>query len=63
MLEQVLLLFLKLVQFNKYLDFLSLYFLGARARKQAIEAVENNINWLENHETAIRNWLEENSSA
>ena len=38
-------------------------FLGARARKQAIEAVENNINWLENHETAIRNWLEENSSA
>ena len=40
-----------------------LYFLGARARKQAIEAVQNNINWLENHETAIRNWLEDNSSA
>ena len=43
--------------------FVCLYFLGARARKQAIEAVENNINWLENHETAIRNWLEDNSSA
>ena len=62
MLEQVL-LFLKLLQFYKFLDFYHYIFLGARARKQAIEAVENNINWLENHETAIRNWLEENSSA
>ena len=63
MLEQVLLLFLKVLQFYKYLDFYYYIFLGARARKQAIEAVQNNINWLENHETAIRNWLEENSSA
>ena len=63
MLEQVLLFLTKNYYSFMISMFSYLYFLGARARKQAIEAVENNINWLENHETAIRNWLEENSSA
>jgi glutamyl aminopeptidase len=36
---------------------------GARARKQAVEQVENNIRWLGQHGEAIRAWLEARSGA
>jgi len=35
---------------------------GARARKQAVEQVENNIRWLEQHKEVIHLWLETRSS-
>ena len=31
---------------------------GARARKQAIESIENNILWLSNHYESIAGWFE-----
>lgn len=31
---------------------------GANARIQALEAVQNNINWLENNQEAIEDWLQ-----
>ena len=30
---------------------------GANARKQALENIENNIQWLKNHEENIGKWL------
>jgi len=33
---------------------------GKRARKQAIEAITNNIKWLQKHNTTIHNWFEQN---
>ena len=30
---------------------------GARARKQAVESIQNNINWLDNHYDSIANWI------
>ena len=30
---------------------------GARARKQAVEQVENNLRWLEEHRGVIHQWL------
>ena len=38
------------------------YVLGARARKQAVEQIENNIKWLENHKDTILNWLNQNQN-
>lgn len=35
---------------------------GANARKQALEAVENNIKWLNTNQPAIGDWLTENTS-
>lgn len=35
---------------------------GARARKQAVEQVENNIRWLEEHSGVIEAWLEKRGS-
>lgn len=35
---------------------------GARARKQAVEQVENNIRWLEKHNNVIQTWLETRDS-
>jgi len=35
---------------------------GARARKQAVEQVENNIRWLEKHNSVIQSWLETRGS-
>jgi len=35
---------------------------GANARTQALEAVENNIKWLETNQAAIGSWLSENHS-
>ena len=33
---------------------------GARARKQALESIENNIKWLDNHYDTIATWIEAN---
>ena len=33
---------------------------GSRARKQALETVENNIRWLDRHRAAIFEWLLQN---
>ena len=33
---------------------------GARARKQAVESIEDNIKWLDNHYHSIANWIEAN---
>jgi glutamyl aminopeptidase len=30
---------------------------GERARKQALEQIRNNINWLSNHQTVVQDWL------
>ena len=35
-------------------------FLGKRARKQAVEAITNNINWLEKHNSTIQKWFKQN---
>ena len=37
-----------------------LKFAGKRARKQALENVENNIAWLQRHKESIYKWLVEN---
>ena len=34
---------------------------GARAREEALETVQNNINWLATNVPAIRKWLDDNS--
>ena len=31
---------------------------GARARKQAVEQIKNNIKWLKDHREVVHNWLE-----
>ena len=33
---------------------------GARARKQALESIENNIAWLENYYDGVANWINTN---
>ena len=33
---------------------------GKRARKQAVEAIQNNIKWLDQHKATIQNWFEQN---
>lgn len=35
---------------------------GAAARKEAIQRIENNIQWLKNNEVKLNNWLSQNSS-
>jgi len=35
---------------------------GARARKQAVEQIENNIKWLKEHREVVHNWLEERNN-
>ena len=33
---------------------------GARAREQALETVQNNINWLGTNKATIESWLKQN---
>lgn len=33
---------------------------GARAREQALETVQNNINWLKNNKADLQTWLVQN---
>ena len=33
---------------------------GKRAREQALEQIQTNLNWISKHEKTILNWLEEN---
>lgn len=33
---------------------------GARAREQALETVQNNINWLTNNKATVETWLKQN---
>lgn len=43
--------------FNKYPEAGA----GKAGRKTALEVVNNNIEWLENHEVVINNWLINNN--